>query len=173
MCSFLLEKSFLQGRCREKLHSNFALYHDEAKPHDLCDSLWHPKPAQPSPKRCFSMEHFSVCIPAAPGKAGEPLGHLAESTHRDAVEGRGSSRIPGETAIGKHPARSRDLGKHSCGFPAAWVEQCFRKDPSWTRQADGGSACITETPLLPMGKEPGLMLPSDFRESRTQALPRV
>lgn len=85
----------------------------------------------------------------------------------------GASQISGKAAIGKHPARSRDLGKRSWSFPAAWVEQCFRKDPSWMRQADGGSACITETSLLPTGKEPGVMLASDFRESRIQALPRV
>lgn len=60
MCSFLQEKSFLQGRCPEKLHVYFALDHDKAKPHALCDSLWHPKPAQPSPKLCFPMDHPSV-----------------------------------------------------------------------------------------------------------------
>lgn len=74
------------------------------------------------------------------------------------------------TGIGKHPARSQDLVKHSWG---CWVGQCFRKEPSWTRQAHGGSSCITETALLPMGKQPGIMLGSGFRESHMQALPRV
>lgn len=65
-------------------------------------------------------------------------------------------------AIGKHPAGSRALVKHSWGFPAPSVEQRFRKDPSWMRQTDGGSSCTTETAFLPVGKDPGIMLGSDF-----------
>ncbi|CAN8187078.1 unnamed protein product [Coccothraustes coccothraustes] len=144
-----------------KLHIYFALDHDEAKSLELCDSLWRQKP---SPKRCFSMEHVHpVCIPRVPpgpGKAGPAHRAPTEALCR---EGGDSSQRLGNAA------RSRDLVKPSSGFPAPAVEQFFRKDPSGMRQAEGGSSCI----ILPVGKEPEVMLGSDFRESHIQALPRA